>query len=94
MKVTNFINSATNYITNGMPNVLPETRNKRLEICHSCDKFNPTGMRCNECGCFLLIKTNWATEKCPLDKWGAEISTEIPPPQPHQKDCGCKKKNV
>lgn len=93
--INNFINSASQYLLNGMPNVSPEAKAKRLEICQSCDKFNPNGFRCNECGCFLLIKTGWATEKCPLNKWTEELPQQNnPDPLPHKRDCGCNKKNV
>ena len=49
-----------------------KTREKRLNICRSCDRFNDKNISCSECGCYLQIKTSWASEKCPLDKWGVE----------------------
>ena len=33
--------------------------------------------------CFLLVKTSWASESCPLQKW---VATE------KKKGCGCSKK--
>lgn len=91
----NFINSIVNHIQNGFKNVSEETKNSRLEICKSCEFFNESLYQCKQCGCFLKIKTSWATEKCPIDKWGAEIevinSEILSQPQP-SGDCGCKKK--
>ena len=65
-------------------------------ICQSCDFFDESSDRCNHCGCFLKIKTSWASEKCPIDKWLSEIEPENIQEQQQQnppvKDCGCKNK--
>ena len=46
-----------------------EEAKKRLEICATCDKFDKTTSRCEECGCFMIAKTLWPYSECPLDKW-------------------------
>lgn len=96
-RIASFFESSYNYISSGLNNVSEETKNSRLEICKSCEFFNPSLVQCQKCGCFLNIKTSWATEKCPLDKWGTEIDQDSPEKQPPQqvselKDCGCSKK--
>ena len=55
-----------------------EIAEQRWEICKGCpylkyDETNPDTNkkdgRCTECGCFMNIKTHYATAKCPIDKW-------------------------
>lgn len=91
------INSIINYTKSGFKNVSKEIKSKRLNICSSCEYYNSTFKQCGQCGCLLEIKTMWATEKCPLDKWGTEIDPNLPEEQPAQQvsqaeDCGCNKK--
>lgn len=94
-QIKNFFKSLQLHTMNSFKNVSEETKNARLEICKSCEFFNESLYQCKQCGCFLNIKASWATEKCPLDKWSAEIQdnstnnlTSIPP----SGDCGCKNK--
>ena len=47
-----------------------------LNICKSCEYFNESLHQCRHCGCFLQIKTSWASEKCPIDKWNSEIEVK------------------
>ncbi len=60
-----------------------EIAEKRWEICKKCpkllyDQTNPdTGKkdgRCTECGCFMNVKTHYATAECPIGKWGKYIN--------------------
>jgi hypothetical protein len=81
--VKGFVNSAATYIQSGMVNVSDSIKQERLEVCKSCDQYNDKDKNnptCNECGCFLQIKTGWATESCPLKKW---------PPIATQSNGGC-----
>jgi len=71
-----FINSLLKYSQSGFKNVSHESKIYRLNICHSCELYDIKFNRCLSCGCFINIKTSWATEKCPLDKWGPEIVIE------------------
>lgn len=43
----------------------------RQAICTQCDKFDVAASRCTACGCKTNLKLRLATERCPLDKWGA-----------------------
>lgn len=46
-----------------------EMQRKRIEICKECDSlFTPT-MQCEECLCFIRLKTMAKKSKCPLGKW-------------------------
>ena len=44
-------------------------KEERISICQGCEHYNSATTRCNECGCFINIKADWASEKCPIDKW-------------------------
>jgi hypothetical protein len=44
-------------------------REKRLNICKTCNKFDPFLGRCKECGCFIKLKIWFANSSCPLGKW-------------------------
>ena len=44
-------------------------RERRLNICRACEKFEPVLTRCKECGCFLKLKTWFMNSNCPLGKW-------------------------
>ena len=94
-KIFSFSNSLINHSLNSFKTVPFETHQERLKTCFSCDKFNKQNETCLECGCFLRIKASWATEKCPLDKWGPELSpnqTESPVAEQQNNPtppCGC-----
>lgn len=55
---------------------------RRQEICKGCQEKRPQVPvlkktdRCRECGCILSVKTEAATEQCPLGKWAAVSSKE------------------
>ena len=95
-RAKNLTNSTINHAVNGFINVNEKVKQERLDICRSCDKFNSQNTTCNECGCFLNIKTSWASEKCPLDKWLALTSDQMTASNlnTENSDCGCNKKNV
>ena len=55
-----------------------EVAQERWEICKQCpqllyDEVNPDtdkkDGRCTECGCFMNVKTHYATAECPIEKW-------------------------
>lgn len=77
-KIVNLTNSTVKHFKNGFINVSNLIQQERLAICQKCEKYdnsNPSSPTCNECGCFLNIKTSWASESCPLKKWSA-IATQ------------------
>jgi len=58
-----------------------EIAEQRWEICKQCpylkyDETNPDTNkkdgRCTECGCFMNVKTHYATAECPIGKWERE----------------------
>ena len=62
-----------------------EIADERWEICKRCeyllyDETNPDTNkidgRCTECGCFMNIKTHYATAECPIGKWPQECDCQ------------------
>jgi ADP-heptose:LPS heptosyltransferase len=60
-------------VASGRQRVTEEELETRLGICQGCENFNAEKLVCNHpaCGCQLLKKATWKTEKCPLGKWPA-----------------------
>ena len=83
-KAQNFATSVVNHISNGMVKVSDPIKKERMEICRACPFFNASNTTCNKCGCFLEVKTGWASEKCPEGKWD-EVKTQS------SGGCGCNK---
>ena len=77
-KTKNFVGAVSRFAMSGFETVDSETKNSRLEICNSCDRMNKENRTCLECGCFLDIKTGWATEKCPIGKWDTVVQIQKP----------------
>ena len=55
-----------------------EIAQERWDECIKCDKLlydetnpdtNKKDGRCTECGCFMNVKTHYATAECPIGKW-------------------------
>ena len=97
-KVKSFNDSVQKFISNDLPEVTDSEFFDRMNICKDCEFYNKLQSKCIKCGCFLFVKARWATEKCPIDKWGSEtksdkgsFSISI---DPNTKDCNCGNKNV
>ncbi len=61
--------STAKHVANGMQNITPEKQKERLDICSTCPFLVEDGSRCAKCGCFLEVKTKWASSSCPIGKW-------------------------
>lgn len=49
--------------------VAKDVRVQRYATCLGCDRlFRPT-RQCQECGCFMFLKTRLTNARCPLGKW-------------------------
>jgi len=72
-KAANFTKAAVKHAANGFKNVPETVYNSRMEICNSCEKLD--NGNCSECGCVVKLKTAWASEKCPIDKWSEYKAT-------------------
>ena len=49
--------------------VSDEVAQERMEICKTCEYYDPEQTRCKHCGCFLEHKVKWALDSCPIEKW-------------------------
>ena len=47
-----------------------QTAQERLDICRNCPSFVSLTTQCQECGCFMKMKTKLPNATCPLGKWG------------------------
>lgn len=61
---------------NAAANALPESKKapdhiseERWNICSSCEHLYKPTHTCKVCGCFMLVKTKMAFQKCPKGKW-------------------------
>lgn len=70
-RVKNFSGALFRFVVEGMPIESKEEATRRLEICESnaCGHFDGSVCRHTKCGCFSKIKTFFATEHCPVDRW-------------------------
>lgn len=89
-KAANLGKAVINHARDGFRKCSPTEYVARLDICKQCDRLvkdetkETTGM-CIECGCPVSAKARWASEACPIGKWG--ISTQS------QGGCGSCGKN-
>ena len=44
-------------------------KEKRMDVCHQCEWFDPQQQRCKKCGCYLVAKASVIGAKCPLGLW-------------------------
>lgn len=49
--------------------VSQQTVDLRTKICRGCSFYNPALDQCNVCTCFISVKAQLSTEKCPKGKW-------------------------
>ena len=61
--------AAAQHAVNGLKNVAPEEKARRLSICAGCDQFEPNAKKCLKCGCNLEAKAAWDAGRCPINKW-------------------------
>jgi hypothetical protein len=87
-KVTNFAKAITKHTISGFSTVSSEIQTARLSICRGCiEYFDSEKLICKhkDCGCYLPVKTSWASQSCPLSppKWGPVQKN------PPEAGCGC-----
>jgi len=49
--------------------VSQQTVDLRIKICAGCEFFDAQSRQCKVCTCFVPLKAQLATEKCPKGKW-------------------------
>ena len=66
------VKAFNNFSATGRVNVNEEERERRLDICRTCEKFDAAKTRCTLCGCNMPLKTRLLSSTCPHpegDKW-------------------------
>jgi hypothetical protein len=92
-KAKNVSIAVTKHAKNRFRNISENKQKKRLEICQKCEYYNESNISCRSCGCYLLVKTSWASESCPEGKWQSEKSDQKSAPLFKNPCGGCGKKN-
>lgn len=59
----------TNAISNGVLLASEEEKEKRFDICVTCEFLMVKQSRCLKCGCYMNLKTRLKASKCPIGKW-------------------------
>ena len=72
-----FAKSALNHAKNLFENVSDPIQKQRLQICQECPFFDAEKIKCKKCGCFLMVKTSWASESCPDGKWSSQERRKV-----------------
>jgi hypothetical protein len=47
----------------------PEIMKHRQQTCFSCEFYNSTEMKCTECGCPVIMMSQFNFKKCPKGYW-------------------------
>jgi hypothetical protein len=68
-RLKDFGKALVEHAEEGLRKSSPAEVERRLMICKGCPFFDAVNVYCNECGCWLNIKTSWAEKHCPIDKW-------------------------
>lgn len=71
-KAASFAKATVSHAADGFKNVSSEKKKQRQDICNACEFINKDNNTCNQCGCYLDVKTSWRTTSCPIGKWGPE----------------------
>lgn len=72
-KLKNFAIALVQHIRTGGKRTSKEERDRRFNICLSCEHYD--GTACTQCGCPItryqkyISKLDWKDQKCPIGKW-------------------------
>jgi hypothetical protein len=90
-RVGNFARAVVRHAADGFAQVCPEEYEARLAACRSCELLDQRKMVCGHprCGCFVVVKASWASERCPAGRWALPLSSEKP--EAGASGCGCSK---
>lgn len=81
-RIANFARSAVRHVASGMRQCSEDEVNARYAICQACEWFRDGA--CAKCGCPVvrerqyISKLSWASESCPIGKWGPTTGRPSP----------------
>jgi hypothetical protein len=64
-RAARFAAALAKYVAAGLPRAPEAVAAARLAACSACPNLDPDDRVCRLCGCYVDIKTQWATEACP-----------------------------
>lgn len=91
-EIKNLGKAVVKHAANGFKKVELEVYRERLAVCEACDQNKD--WKCDQCGCYLTVKADWASEHCPLGKWAGDGNVERKPIKQEKAclPCGAAKK--
>ena len=67
------------FINSGFQVVAPKVLSEREATCRACEWWDAAALkgtgRCRKCGCSTWAKLRMATERCPIGKWEAHLTS-------------------
>jgi hypothetical protein len=66
-KAASFVGAVITQALAGFPATPPEEVARRKSLCVVCPHYD--NGTCRQCGCFLAMKIDWETSRCPIGKW-------------------------
>jgi len=91
-RVNNYARHAVQHAIHGFPKATPDEKQRRKDICHSCDKLNREHYACSECGCPIDAMTDRADKRCGMKpehgppKWLEQELTTANPIVPYPEE--------
>jgi|GEM_PF-2688738 len=65
-----FLEFLWNFVTKSTQLSKVSVRTYRMDICKGCPYYN--NKWCDECGCYLPLKTQFKVSECPMGNWGMD----------------------
>jgi hypothetical protein len=65
----NAAKAAVAFVASGGAMVGQAEKDRRLDVCRACDRFEAAAGRCRECGCRMNWKARIESLDCPLGRW-------------------------
>lgn len=75
-KIKHFTKAVVEDVKVGQPRVSQEVYTARMTLCRACGFYNDKKGTCGhpDCGCVMQRKAKWASQECPIGKWGKQIT--------------------
>lgn len=77
-KAKNFAKAVVEDVKAGSRRVSQDVYTDRMTLCRACGLYNRQKGTCGhpDCGCVMQRKAKWASQECPIGKWGKQITEE------------------
>jgi hypothetical protein len=88
-RALNLVGAVARHVADGLGEVGEGEYEARLRTCEGCERRTESWTCAHpKCGCYLIKKAWWASERCPEGKWPGEENAVKPSPA---GNCGCSK---